>query len=87
MGVSAVLLVALCAVAVLDHTHKHDRRVAAQRAAWLCTHRGTSCGGASPATIEAAWNRREHVYVVAAGAFGLLMVASAVAGLRSRSLT
>ena len=82
---AAVLLVALCAVAVLDHTHKHDRRIAARRDAWFCRHRGTHCGGASPAAIEASWNRRERIYIVAAGALGLTIVASAAAGLRIRS--
>jgi hypothetical protein len=80
-----VLLVALCVVAILDHTHKHDRRIAAQRDAWFCAHRGTHCGGANPAAIEAAWNRRERGYAVLAGALGIVVIASTVATARRRS--
>jgi NhaP-type Na+/H+ or K+/H+ antiporter len=78
-------LAVVCIVAVADHTHKHSTRVAAQKAAWFCRHRGTECGGADPSAIERAWNRRERVYVVLAGALGAVAVASAVAGLRTNS--
>ena len=80
-----MLLVAVCAVAVLDHTHKHDRRATATRDAWFCRNRGTHCGGADPAAIEAAWNRRERGYFVAVGVLGLVVITSAGAGLRMRS--
>ena len=75
----------MCLAAVLDHSHKHRVRAAAQREAWFCKHRGTHCGGANPAAIEASWNRRERVYVVAAGALGIAAVASAAGAVRSRS--
>jgi hypothetical protein len=78
-----VLLVAVCAVAVVDHTRKHDRRVAAKRDAWFCRNRGTHCGGANAVAIEAAWNRRERAYFVAVGVLGLVVIASAAGGLRS----
>jgi hypothetical protein len=77
-----VLLAALGAIAVADHSHKHSTRAKAQRDAWFCRHRGTECGGADPAAIEAAWNRRERVYLVLAGALGLVALGSGVAAAR-----
>jgi hypothetical protein len=74
----------VCLTAVLDHSHKHRVRATAQRDAWFCTHHGTHCDGASPAAIEAAWNRRERVYVVAAGVLGVVVLASAAAAVRTR---
>jgi hypothetical protein len=79
-----VLVAAVCVIAVLDHSNKHRVRAAAQRDAWFCRHQGTHCGGASPAALEASWNRRERGYVVAAGALGIVVLASTVAAARSR---
>jgi hypothetical protein len=88
-AVCAVAFAAVCLVAVLDHSHKHRVRAAAQRDAWFCRHGGTHCGGASPAAIEASWNRRERAYVVAVGVLGAAVLASTAGAvrIRSRSLT
>jgi len=86
-AVCAVVLAAVCLVAVLDHSHKHRVRAAAQRDAWFCRHQGTHCGGASPAAIEASWNRRERGYAIAAGALGAAVLASTAGAVRVRSRT
>jgi hypothetical protein len=83
-AVATVALCVVCFVGVADHTHKHRQRVAARRLAWLCTHRGTGCGGPSPARIEAAWNRRERLYAGASVLLGLCAVTSLGAALRPR---
>jgi hypothetical protein len=70
---------AVCAVAIVDHTHKHHERVAARRDAWFCQHRGTRCGRGDPVAIEAAWNDRERWYV--GGAVALGVIATVAGGL------
>ena len=83
-AVAAAALVAVCAVAVTDHTHKHRQRAEARRLAYICAHRGVDCGGPDPAAIEAAWNRRERIYVGTALALGLAVVTTLGAVLRPR---
>jgi hypothetical protein len=84
-AVCAVVLAAVCLVAVLDHSHKQRVRAGAQRDAWFCRHRSTRCGEASPAAIEASWNRREPAYVVAVGVLGAAVLASTAGAVRVRS--
>lgn len=83
-AVATTALCVVCAVAVVDHTHKHRQRVAARRLAYLCTHRGIDCGGPQPAKIEAAWNRRERIYAGAAVLLGICVVTSLGGALRLR---
>jgi hypothetical protein len=82
---AAVALCAVCVVAVVDHTYKHRERVAARRLAWICAHRATDCGGPDPAAIEAAWNRRERIYIGSALVLGAGLVTSLAGALRRRS--
>jgi hypothetical protein len=68
----------LAAAAVADHAWKAARMNEAQVGEWFCAHRGTHCGGASSAQIEAHWQQRQWAYEIAVaglGGFGLVSVA------------
>ena len=52
----------IAAAAVADHRHKNDRMGRSYVASWYCDHRNQRCQEPQAETIEASWQRREHVY-------------------------
>ena len=78
IAVTLVLLAAIGAAGVVDHTLKTRRMNRAEVSEWYCEHTQTRCGGASSSELEDAWNQREHVYqaalVIVAAAGGILTI-------------
>jgi hypothetical protein len=67
VAVTLVLLAAIGAAGVVDHTLKTRRMNRAEVSEWYCEHTQTRCGGPSSNRVEHAWNRRERGYQIALG--------------------
>jgi hypothetical protein len=62
--ISALALVVIAVVAVIDHRAKQHAVSRASVASWFCTHRGLRCGEETPQRIGERWHRRERIYQV-----------------------
>jgi len=84
--ISAVLLVVIVIVAVVDHRAKQQRVRRASVASWFCTHRGLRCNEETPEAIGDRWHRRERIYQASVALVFVIGAASVlVPAMRRRS--